>query len=191
MVFQIENAAQLIFEEKGHGQHGAARSQALQRCQAQCNEWLLRLLLGQLLPAAVHPSAADQQQDEIKGLETTVAKKEKQIKRDNSKIKNLNAVQRMGQALTASVDLDQKQVLNLIHSELAKLPTDRIPTNKDWSRLSRKWIKRIDERMAELQRLRDGLTECIGCGCLSFEQCRLANPEDRAGRKGSGPRYWL
>ena len=81
--------------------------------------------------------------------------------------------------------------LDEIHAELTKLPTHRIPTNKDWSRLSRKWMKRIDERMAELQRLKVGLTECIGCGCLSFEQCQLTNPDDRAGRKGSGPRYWL
>ena len=81
--------------------------------------------------------------------------------------------------------------LDEIHEELTKLPTKRIPTNKDWSRLSRKWLKRIDERMAELQRLKEGLTDCIGCGCLSFDQCQLANPEDRLARKGPGPRYWF
>jgi len=81
--------------------------------------------------------------------------------------------------------------LDEIHAELTKLPTERIPTKKDWSRLSRKWMTRIDERMAELQRLKEGLTDCIGCGCLSFEQCQLANPEDRVGHKGSGPRHWL
>ena len=55
----------------------------------------------------------------------------------------------------------------------------------------RMWTVRIDDRIAELERLKAGLTECIGCGCLSFERCRLANPEDRAASRGPGPRYWL
>lgn len=61
----------------------------------------------------------------------------------------------------------------------------------DWARLSGTWTSRIDERIAELQRLRAGLTECIGCGCLSLERCALANPGDRAARLGSRPRYWV
>jgi MerR family redox-sensitive transcriptional activator SoxR len=81
--------------------------------------------------------------------------------------------------------------LDEIGAELAKLPADRIPTRRDWSRLSGEWMKRIDQRIAELQRLKAGLTECIGCGCLSIDKCRLANPADRAGHKGPGPRYWL
>ncbi|WP_322097147.1 redox-sensitive transcriptional activator SoxR [Pelagibius sp. Alg239-R121] len=81
--------------------------------------------------------------------------------------------------------------LDEIGEELAKLPVGRIPTRRDWSRLSGKWLKRIDERIAEMQRLREGLTSCIGCGCLSFDHCRFANPEDRVGRNGSGPRYWM
>lgn len=81
--------------------------------------------------------------------------------------------------------------LEEIGAELSKLPTDRIPTRKDWSRLSGKWMKRIDERMAELERLKAGLTNCIGCGCLSIDRCQLANPEDRARREGPGPRYWV
>lgn len=81
--------------------------------------------------------------------------------------------------------------LEEIGAELAKLPTERIPTRGDWARLSGGWTKRIDQRIAELQRLRDGLTQCIGCGCLSIDRCRLANPADRAGRAGAGPRYWL
>ncbi|MGH6923490.1 MAG: redox-sensitive transcriptional activator SoxR [Propylenella sp.] len=81
--------------------------------------------------------------------------------------------------------------LDEIGAELAKLPEGRVPTRGDWSRLSAAWSKRIDERIAELQRLRAGLTECIGCGCLSIDRCRLANPEDWAGRRGPGPRYWL
>ena len=73
----------------------------------------------------------------------------------------------------------------------AKLPENRAPTKRDWSRLSSGWSGRIDERIAELERLKLGLTECIGCGCLSLERCKLANPEDRAARHGSGPRYWI
>jgi MerR family redox-sensitive transcriptional activator SoxR len=81
--------------------------------------------------------------------------------------------------------------LEEIAAELAKLPPDRAPTRREWSRLSRGWGSRIDERIAELQRLKVGLTECIGCGCLSLDRCRLANPGDRAAARGPGPRYWL
>jgi MerR family redox-sensitive transcriptional activator SoxR len=81
--------------------------------------------------------------------------------------------------------------LEEISAELAKLPADRVPTRRDWERLSGEWTTRIDQRIDELQRLRSGLTECIGCGCLSIDRCKLANPVDRAGRKGPGPRYWL
>lgn len=81
--------------------------------------------------------------------------------------------------------------LEEIGAELAKLPDDRVPTRRDWGRLSGEWTKRIDQRIAELQRLRSGLTECIGCGCLSIDRCSLANPVDRAGCKGPGPRFWL
>ena len=68
---------------------------------------------------------------------------------------------------------------------------DRAPDRRDWSRLSRRWARRIDQRIAELERLKLGLSECIGCGCLSLDRCRLANPDDRAARQGPGPRYWL
>jgi MerR family redox-sensitive transcriptional activator SoxR len=81
--------------------------------------------------------------------------------------------------------------LEEIGEELAKLPPHRAPTRRDWSRLSQTWTSRIDRRIAELQRLRAGLTECIGCGCLSLERCQLSNPGDRAGRNGPGPRYWV
>jgi MerR family redox-sensitive transcriptional activator SoxR len=81
--------------------------------------------------------------------------------------------------------------LDEIGAELAKLPGGRTPNRGDWSRLSRGWTDRIDARIAELERLKLGLTECIGCGCLSLDRCRLANPGDRAGARGPGPRYWL
>jgi MerR family transcriptional regulator, redox-sensitive transcriptional activator SoxR len=81
--------------------------------------------------------------------------------------------------------------LEEIGAELAKLPENRAPTRRDWSRLSRRWSTRIDDRIAELERLKAGLTECIGCGCLSLDRCRLANPDDRAAGLGPGPRYWI
>ena len=81
--------------------------------------------------------------------------------------------------------------LDEIGTELAKLPPDRAPTRRDWSRLSSGWSARIDDRIAELERLKAGLTECIGCGCLSLERCQLSNPRDRAASLGPGPRYWI
>ena len=81
--------------------------------------------------------------------------------------------------------------LEEIGAELSRLPSDRAPVRGDWARLSRGWTRRIDQRIAELERLRAGLTECIGCGCLSLSRCALANPGDRASRAGPGPRYWL
>ena len=77
-----------------------------------------------------------------------------------------------------------------VADELAKLPRNEAPQRADWAKLSTAWTRRIDERIAELQRLRAGLTECIGCGCLSMAQCHLANPHDRAGQYGPGPRRW-
>jgi MerR family redox-sensitive transcriptional activator SoxR len=81
--------------------------------------------------------------------------------------------------------------LDEIATELAKLPEGRVPEGSDWAKLSASWISRIDERIAELERLRAGLTGCIGCGCLSLNRCKLANPGDRAARLGPGPRYWV
>jgi len=81
--------------------------------------------------------------------------------------------------------------LDEIGTELAKLPPGRVPSQRDWARLSSNWTARVDERIAELERLRAGLTECIGCGCLSLDRCRLSNPGDRAAGLGPGPRYWI
>jgi len=81
--------------------------------------------------------------------------------------------------------------LEEIGAELAKLPTNRVPERADWARLSSAWTTRVDEQIAELQRLRAGVTQCIGCGCLSLQQCQLSNPGDRVGRAGPGPRFWI
>lgn len=78
-----------------------------------------------------------------------------------------------------------------IAAELAKLPMGRTPTLADWQRISRTFVKDIDRRIALLQRTREKLTECIGCGCLSLERCGLVNREDSASLEGPGPRYVL
>jgi MerR family redox-sensitive transcriptional activator SoxR len=74
---------------------------------------------------------------------------------------------------------------------LSTLPADRAPTKAQWTRLSRAWRGRLDERIEALEALRDGLDSCIGCGCLSLRACRLFNPDDRAAAAGDGPRYLL
>lgn len=80
--------------------------------------------------------------------------------------------------------------LDDIGNELARLPQDEVPNGRDWARLSSSWSRCIDAQIAELQRLRDGLADCIGCGCLSLKRCQLVNPGDRAARMGSGPYAW-
>lgn len=80
--------------------------------------------------------------------------------------------------------------LEEIRAELDKLPVDRVPTSEDWNRLTRTWSARIEERIGELERLKGGLTDCIGCGCLSLDRCAILNPYDRMASQGPGPRYW-
>jgi MerR family redox-sensitive transcriptional activator SoxR len=81
--------------------------------------------------------------------------------------------------------------LDQIAAELAKLPHDAAPSRKDWMKISRTWEATLDARIAELQRLKSGLGECIGCGCLSLERCKLVNPADRIGQNGAGARFWI
>jgi MerR family redox-sensitive transcriptional activator SoxR len=81
--------------------------------------------------------------------------------------------------------------LEEIGEALAKLPPDRAPTQAEWGRISRLWRRRLDERIATLEGLRDDLTGCIGCGCLSLRRCRLYNPDDAAAALGTGPRFLL
>jgi len=70
---------------------------------------------------------------------------------------------------------------------LSTLPTDRVPTSRDWARLSAGWRQDIDDRILHLQRLRDNLADCIGCGCLSLKTCALSNPDDVLASEGPGP----
>jgi MerR family redox-sensitive transcriptional activator SoxR len=81
--------------------------------------------------------------------------------------------------------------LHEIRRELAKLPAGHAPNGKEWARLSATWSARIAERIAELKQLERGLSDCIGCGCLSLARCHILNPGDRVGEQGPGPRFWL
>lgn len=87
------------------------------------------------------------------------------------------------------------QEVGLSLAELAEaletLPHDKTPTKADWERLSRSWRTRLDAQIAELVGLRDELTDCIGCGCLSLKSCAIFNPGDAASGLGTGPRYLL
>jgi MerR family redox-sensitive transcriptional activator SoxR len=80
--------------------------------------------------------------------------------------------------------------LEEIRTALHALPAGRTPTKADWARLSRTWQARLDEQIAGLQKLRDGLTSCIGCGCLSLRTCALSNPGDELAAQGPGARYF-
>ncbi|WP_456243681.1 redox-sensitive transcriptional activator SoxR [Longispora urticae] len=79
--------------------------------------------------------------------------------------------------------------LDEIAAALASLPENRTPTKADWERLSRTWQTRLDEQIALIERLRDRLAGCIGCGCLSLRNCALSNPGDEYGAQGPGPRF--
>ncbi|WP_322865226.1 redox-sensitive transcriptional activator SoxR [Aquicoccus sp. G2-2] len=78
-----------------------------------------------------------------------------------------------------------------IREILSTLPDGRTPTARDWARISKTFRAELNARIATLEKLRDDLDGCIGCGCLSLTRCRLYNPEDRAAAKGSGPRYLM
>ena len=79
--------------------------------------------------------------------------------------------------------------LDEVAAALATLPDSRTPTRADWTRLSRSWRTRLDAQIAALEKLRDGLDSCIGCGCLSLKRCAISNPGDSAAVAGSGAVY--
>ena len=81
--------------------------------------------------------------------------------------------------------------LSDVAAALASLPPDGAPSRDDWTRLSQAWRGELDERIEQLIRLRDTLDDCIGCGCLSIDRCRLRNPGDRLAAEGTGPRRLL
>ncbi|HTF51389.1 MAG TPA: redox-sensitive transcriptional activator SoxR [Pseudonocardia sp.] len=75
-----------------------------------------------------------------------------------------------------------------VRSALAELPDSRTPNRADWENLSQRWHDELDDRIKQLQQLRDEFTDCIGCGCLSLDRCRMANPFDKLSGHGAGPR---
>jgi MerR family transcriptional regulator, redox-sensitive transcriptional activator SoxR len=81
--------------------------------------------------------------------------------------------------------------LDEIRDALASLPENRTPTKADWSRLSAHWRRKLEDRITLMERLRDQLTGCIGCGCLSMQRCNLINPSDRLATRGAGPQMLL
>lgn len=81
--------------------------------------------------------------------------------------------------------------LEEIRGALSELPENRTPTKADWARLSARWRRKLEERITLMERLRDQLTGCIGCGCLSLQRCKLINPEDRLAERGKGPQMIL
>ena len=90
----------------------------------------------------------------------------------------IRAAQRVGMPLSA------------IREALAALPQERTPTRRDWTRMSSAWRAELDTRIAQLIQMRDTLDDCIGCGCLSLDRCRLANPGDVLGEHGAGAQRW-
>lgn len=126
--------------------------------------------------AGVAPSAI--RFDEARGLVSSVRTTGNQRRYDPSTLRRLafiRTAQRVGLSLDEIADA------------LATLPGGRTPTAADWRRLSRAWRPRLDEQIERIERLRDKLDGCIGCGCLSLKSCSLNNPEDEAADRGAGP----
>lgn len=78
--------------------------------------------------------------------------------------------------------------LREVSAAFASVPVDAAPTRREWTRMARPWRQQIQQRIADLERVRDDLDGCIGCGCLSLQRCRLYNRDDELGRDGSGSR---
>lgn len=80
--------------------------------------------------------------------------------------------------------------LEAVAGAFAALPENKTPTKAEWARMSALWRAELDERIAQLLLLRDQLSDCIGCGCLSLKRCRLTNPGDALGERGDGAQRW-
>jgi MerR family redox-sensitive transcriptional activator SoxR len=139
------------------------------------------LTIGELAArSGVAPSALRFYED--KGLITSVRTTGNQRRYDRSQLRRVAFV-RVAQQLGIS--------LAEIGSALHELPEGRTPTKADWAQLSTRWRAQLDDRIRLLEKLRDSLTGCIGCGCLSLNACRLANPADALAATGDGPRRLL
>ncbi|MEM7406957.1 MAG: redox-sensitive transcriptional activator SoxR [Pseudomonadota bacterium] len=119
---------------------------------------------------------------ETKGLIQSVRTAGNQRRYDRAVIRRVAIIKA---AQTVGLTLDE------IADALQKLPQNKTPTKQDWTRMSRAWREQLDEQIDRMHQLRDKLTGCIGCGCLSMRSCTLFNPADRAAGHGNGPRYLL
>ncbi|MBT6274942.1 MAG: redox-sensitive transcriptional activator SoxR [Chromatiales bacterium] len=119
---------------------------------------------------------------ETRGLIQSVRNVGNQRRYHRSVLRRLSIIQ---------VAKDLGLTLEEIGNALGTLPQDRVPTKRDWQRLSGAWKERLDARISQLERMRDRLTGCIGCGCLSLRTCALFNNDDEASSYGAGPRYLL
>ena len=119
---------------------------------------------------------------ESRGLITSTRTKGNQRRYSRATLRTV-AVIRAAQAVGLS--------LEDVGTALAGLPEGRAPTKADWERFSRSWRSGLARKIADLEQLRNELTECIGCGCLSLRSCALFNPGDDASSRGAGARYLL
>lgn len=117
---------------------------------------------------------------EQKGLITPDRNEGNQRRYEGSDIRRLSFI-----LIAQQIGLSIEQ----IKDAMASLPEGRTPTKADWTKISRGFRKTLDERIAMMERMRDRLDGCIGCGCLSLKICSLYNPDDKAYRLGVGPRY--
>lgn len=117
---------------------------------------------------------------EKKGLVTADRNEGNQRRFEGSDIRRLSFI-----LIAQQMGLTIEQIKDV----MASLPEGRTPTKADWGKISRKFRKTLDERIAMMERMRDRLDGCIGCGCLSLKVCSLYNPDDKARRLGTGPRY--
>ena len=122
---------------------------------------------------------------EERGLIQSIRSAEESTKRRMFARDVLRRVSFIRIAQTVGLSLEQ------IQQALATLPEQRTPTKQDWERLSRSWQPLLQQRIDTLTQLRDRLTSCVGCGCLSLKSCALYNPDDLAAQRGSGTRYLM
>ncbi len=139
------------------------------------------ILIGQLAQRA-GVAASALRFYETQGLLTSVRSSGGQRQYPRSTLRRVAFI-RAAQAVGLSLDD--------VRAALATLPDQRTPTQADWQRLSRQWQPLLDARIEALTQLRDQLSSCIGCGCLSLQRCKLYNPQDVAATRGSGPRFLM
>ena len=137
------------------------------------------LAIGEIAERSGVPASALRFYESV-GLIGSTRTSGKQRRYERSTLRRLAVIQ-AGKA--AGIPLEQ------IGTALATLPDDRVPTRRDWERLSHAWRDDIDRRIAALNGLRDRLSTCIGCGCLSIDRCELLNPDDEAASLGAGAHY--